>query len=164
MSGKLTPKQQAFVREYLVDLNATQAAIRAGYSQRNADKIASQLLGKTRVSDAISAAMHKREQRTEITQDMVLNQLAKIAFADIKNTVEWDDRNIRIRPSDEVDGTIVQSITQTEIKGIVSKEVKLNDRMRALELLGRHLGMFGKDNVNLNADVLVRFVDDVPNE
>ncbi len=71
----LTPKQQAFVTEYLVDLNATQAAIRAGYSERNADKIGPELLGKTRVAEAIQAALAARSQRTEITQDYVLTRL-----------------------------------------------------------------------------------------
>ena len=60
----LTPKQARFVQEYLVDLNATAAAKRAGYSAKNADKIGSELLGKTRVSDAIQAAVKQREQRT----------------------------------------------------------------------------------------------------
>lgn len=161
--GKLTPKQERFVQEYLVDLNATQAAIRAGYKSKNADKMASQLLGKTRVSEAIQERMKKREQRTEITQDMVLRQLSKIAFADIKNTVEWDRSGIRLRDSDEVDGTILAAISETEVKGVVTKEVKLNDRMKALELIGKHLGMF-KDNVNVTGDVLVKFVDDVPDD
>lgn len=160
---KLNPRQERFVDQYLIDLNGTQAAIRAGYSQRNADKIASQLLGNPRVSERIQQRMKKREQRTEITQDMVLQQLAKIAFADIKHTVEWDDGQIRIRPSAEVDGTIIAGISQTEIKGIISKEVKLNDRMKALDLIGRHLGMF-KDNVSVNADVFIKFVDDIQDD
>jgi len=78
----LTAKQKKFVAEYLIDLNATQAAIRSGYSTRNADKIGSELLGKTRVSAAIQEAMKKREQRTEITQDMVLQRWWAIANAD----------------------------------------------------------------------------------
>ncbi len=76
----LTPKQQRFVEEYLVDLNATQAAIRAGYAPKNADKQGSQLLGKPRVSEAIQEAMKKRSKRTEITQDKVLNEIASNAF------------------------------------------------------------------------------------
>lgn len=161
--GKLTPKQKRFVDEYLVDLNATQAAIRAGYKSTNADTVAAQLLSKTWVSEAVKQAMNKREQRTEITQDRVLQQLAKIAFADIKNTVEWDGNDIRIRPSEEVDGTIIASITQTEIKGIVSKEIKLNDRMKALDLLGRHLGLFN-DKLKLDVNGQVVFVNEPPDD
>ncbi len=75
----LTPKQARFVEEYLVDLNATQAAIRAGYSARNADKIGPELLGKTRVAEAIQKAKEARSERTEITQDEVIQGLKKEA-------------------------------------------------------------------------------------
>ena len=88
---KLTAKQQRFCDEYLIDLNATQAAIRAGYSKKNADKIGSELLGKTRVAEYISERKADRMVRTEITQDMVLKELANIAFsnaADYANVIE----------------------------------------------------------------------------
>ncbi len=75
----MTPKQQRFVEEYLIDLNATQAAIRAGYSARNADKIGPELLGKTRVAEAVKAAQQARTERTEITQDEVIQGLKKEA-------------------------------------------------------------------------------------
>ena len=67
--GELTPKQQRFVEEYLVDLNATRAAIRAGYSARNAGKIGPELLGKTRIAAALGAAQHELSKRTQITQE-----------------------------------------------------------------------------------------------
>jgi hypothetical protein len=85
----LTPKQQRFVDEYLIDLNATQAAIRAGYSERNAGKIGPELLGKTRITAAIEGAMQAREARTEITQDMVLQRLWQIATADANDLVQY---------------------------------------------------------------------------
>lgn len=75
----LTAKQNAFVQEYLVDLNATQAAIRAGYSKNRAGEIGYQLLQKTTIQDAIKEAKERREARTHITQDFVLNELYKIA-------------------------------------------------------------------------------------
>ncbi len=81
----MTPKQARFVEEYLIDLNATQAAIRAGYSARNADKIGPELLGKTRVAEAVKAAQQARTERTEITQDEVIQGLKKEA------TLEGDD-------------------------------------------------------------------------
>jgi hypothetical protein len=84
----LTPKQQRFVEEYLVDLNATQAAIRAGYSERNADKIGPELLGKTRVAAAIAAAQQARSDRTGITQDDVLRDWVMLANADPNELIE----------------------------------------------------------------------------
>ena len=81
----LTEKQKRFVSEYLVDLNATQAAIRAGYSQKTADRIGAELLGKTWVAAEIQKEIKKREQRTNITQDRVLEELAAIAFARVKS-------------------------------------------------------------------------------
>lgn len=80
MAGKLTPKQQAFVDEYLIDLNATQAAIRAGYSEKNAHKIGPELIGKTRIAEALREAQKDRQERTFITQDRVIREIAENAF------------------------------------------------------------------------------------
>lgn len=178
----LTPKQEAFVREYLIDLNATQAAIRAGYSAKNADKIGSQLLGKTRVSEAVAAAMKEREKRTEITQDMVLRELAKIGFSDIRNVVQWGNTEIRVnvtggsdgdsppektvevyhglclKASDEIDENIAAAISEVS-QGKEGLKVKLHDKRSALVDIGKHLGMFvekreitGKDGKDLMPD------------
>ncbi|MDE1179489.1 terminase small subunit [Paraburkholderia sp.] len=91
----LTDKQRRFVDEYLVDLNATQAAIRAGYSPRTADKIASQLLGKTRVAEAIQAAQQERSARTQITADKVLQRWWDMANVDVNDLVEYRRSNCR---------------------------------------------------------------------
>lgn len=139
---ELTGKQILFVAEYLIDLNATRAAIRAGYSERSADKIGSELLGKTRVWQAIEIGMSQREHRLSITADRVLEQIAKIGFADMKNVVSWVGNRIRIKPSDEVDGTILAEITETETESGGTLKIKLNDRMKALEMMGRHLNLF----------------------
>jgi phage terminase small subunit len=154
--AKLTPKQKRFVEEYLIDLNATQAAIRADYSKKNADKIGHELLGKTRVSEAIKEAMDKRSQRTEITQDRVLQELAKVGFADIKNflsfntvltTVGYDDKGERItdyahvvqlKDSEQIDGAVISEVSLKDGQ----LKFKLHDKMKALQDIGRHLGMF----------------------
>ncbi|WP_058301704.1 terminase small subunit [Gorillibacterium timonense] len=150
----LTAKQKAFVAEYLVDLNATQAAIRAGYSARNADKIGPELLGKTRVAEAIQEAMSKREQRTEITQDMVLRELAKIGFSDMRTYTKWSNRGIALIDSDSLapeQSACVAEVTQTITESGGSIKFKLHDKVSALEKIGRHLGMF-KDKVELTGD------------
>lgn len=82
----LTPKQARFVEEYLIDLNATQAAIRAGYSKKTAGQIGDQNLKKLHISKSIQEAQAKRSERTEITQDRVLQELARIAFSISENS------------------------------------------------------------------------------
>lgn len=122
---KLTDKQTAFVREYLIDLNATQAAIRAGYSERTASRIGPQLLGKTCVREAIEKAQAKRAQRVEVTQDYVLS-----------NLVEVVERTMQRAP---VLGKGEQ-VTDEEGRAVWTFDAK--NANRALELLGKHLGIF----------------------
>ena len=155
MAGKLTAKQQCFVDEYLLDLNATQAAIRAGYSVRNADKIGPELLGNSRVSDAIGEKMAERSRRTGISQDRVIQELARVAFVNAKNVINTKTGEI-LSGATEDDLACIQSVkvkkTETARSTTVEREVKLADKMRALELLGKHLGMY-KDKMDLNADL-----------
>lgn len=163
----LTPKQSRFVEEYLVDLNATQAAIRAGYSVRTAEQQGPRLLGNVGVAEAIRAAQAERSSRTAITQDMVLRELAKIGFADIRKAVNWranvtgmvqeDDGTERLAVTNEVqlidsdkldDATAaaVAEISQTTQGGL---RIKFHDKKSALDSIGRHLGMF-KDKTELS--------------
>lgn len=106
MTKPLTPKQAAFVQEYLIDLNATQAATRAGYSTKTAYSIGDELLRKPEIRQAIEAATAERQGRTQVDQDMVIEELAAVAFAD------------------------------------VDEPVKMGEKLKALELLGKHVGMF----------------------
>ena len=162
MAG-LTDKQQRFVEEYLIDLNATQAAIRAGYSVKNAGKIGPELLGKTRVKLAIDKAMAERSRRTGITQDRVLQELAKIAFVNATDVINMDEATIRGDVNRE-DTAAIASVKVKTIPGeegdIVEREVKMCDKLKALELIGKHLGMF-TDKVNVNAEMMVKIVDDI---
>lgn len=118
----LTPKQQRFVSEYLIDLNATQAAIRAGYSERTAKQQGSRLLTNADVQAAVAASQTKRENRTEITQDYVLTRL--------RENVE---RAMQAVPMTDDDGG---SLGIYRYEGSVAN--------RALELLGKHLGLFSE--------------------
>lgn len=164
--AKLTPKQQAFVEEYLVDLNATQAAIRAGYSTKNAGKIGSELLQKTRIKTAIDKAMAERSRRTGINQDRVLRELAKIAFVNASDVINMDEATIRGDANRE-DTAAIASVKVKTIPGedgdITEREVKIYDKLKALELLGKHLGMFN-DRLNVNAEMAVKIVDDIDDE
>ena len=147
----MTEKQKRFVEEYLIDLNATQAAIRAGYSSKNADKIGHELLGKTRVSEAISQAMAERSRRTGINQDRVLQELARIGFAKITDVVDPDTAKIKVDASED-DLACIQSLKIKPNEFGTEREVKLYDKKSALVDIGKHLGMF-KERVELDADM-----------
>ena len=147
----MTEKQKRFVEEYLIDLNATQAAIRAGYSSKNADKIGHELQGKTRVSEAISKAMAERSRRTGINQDRVLQELARIGFAKITDVVDPDTAKIKADASED-DLACIQSIKIKPNEFGTEREVKLYDKKSALVDIGKHLGMF-KERVELDADM-----------
>ena len=152
MAGKLTEKQARFVTEYLVDLNAKQAAIRAGYSPKNAESIAVQLLKKTHVSDALQQALKAREARTQITADRVLREFARIAFFDARKL--YDD-NGDPKAISELDDDTAAAIAQLDITetpdgpGVVirTRRYRVSDKIKALEALGKHLALFnGQDS------------------
>lgn len=151
--AKLTNKQQRFVDEYLIDLNATQAAIRAGYKNSEyTDTNASKLLENTRIKKAIEQAMAERSRRTGINQDRIILELAKIAFLKADDVINSDDASIKPDASPD-DLACIQSVkvkTMESNKGTsTEREVRLGDKIKALELLGRHLGMF-KDKIEVS--------------
>ena len=162
-SLKLTPKQRLFVQEYLIDLNAKQASIRAGYSPANAEFQGHQLINNPKVKQAIELAMYEREQRTKVTQDRVIQELAKIAFINPTDVVNSYDASLHNGAARE-DTAAISSIRVRRIpskNGMgIEREIKLNDKIRALDLLGKHLGLFN-DKLNITADAVVRIVDDL---
>lgn len=180
----MTPKQEAFVREYLIDLNATQAAIRAGYSEATAAAAASRLLTDVKIATAVQQAKNARGARTEITQDRVLTELAKIGFSDMRKLLKWtgnlpkmdldDDEAsgdveisvanfVQLFDSDTLDDDIaacIAEVSQTR-EGVL--KVKLHDKQAALVSIGRHLGMFndklaltGKDGGAIEIEQRIR--------
>ena len=136
---KLTDKQKRFCEEYLIDLNATQAAIRAGY--KNSD-IGRQLITKNHVSEYIEKLKKERSKRTEITVDRVLEELAAIAFSDRTDIAKIEDGGVVIfTPTDQLDKDAKKTISGIE-SGKDGTKVKTYDKIKALELIGKHLGMF----------------------
>lgn len=139
----MTEKQKRFVEEYLIDLNASQAAIRAGYSPKTAGCRTMQVPA---VRAAIDEAIAERSRRTGISQDRVVRELARVAFLDPADAIDLDSGTVREDASRE-DTACIASVkvkNASTAKGGVSteREVRLCDKLRALELLGRHLGMF----------------------
>lgn len=160
--AKLTAKQQRFCDEYLVDLNATQAAIRAGYSPRTAEQAASRLLTIVKVSDEIAREMAERSKRTGINQDRVVKELAKLAFVNIADVVDLENATVRISATDE-DLACIQSVKIKPSEFGTEREIKLYDKKASLELLGRHLGMF-KDKLEVEADMDLNITVDYGDE
>lgn len=154
--AKLNARQQRFVEEYLIDLNATQAAIRAGYKKTEyTDTNANKLLENTRIREAIDKAMAERSKRTGINQDRVIQELARIAFVNPQNVINAEDGSVRDDATED-DLACIQSVKVKTMNGekgySEEREVRLSDKIKALELLGKHLGMF-KDKVELEADM-----------
>jgi len=149
---KLSPKQKLFIAEYLIDLNATQAAIRSGYSPKRAKEIGYENLTKPHLYAEIKKALLKREARTEITQDRVLKEYARLAFFDprkfftpegsLKNIVDLDDDTAACVAGMDV---VLKSAGIGEDPEQIYK-IKMTDKKGALDSVARHLGMFDKDN------------------
>ncbi len=158
----LSPKQLRLVDEYLVDLNATQAAIRAGYSPKSANEQACKLLAKPSIAALVAAKQAARAQRTEITADVVLGELLRLARVDIAGAF---DESGRLKPIHEIPEDVRRAICGVEtdelFEGLgrdrvavgVTRKVKFWDKVRALEHLARHLGLLSDRAVNLNLDL-----------
>lgn len=137
----LTAKQARFVDEYLIDLNATQAAIRAGYSQHTAGKIGAQLLGKTGVRAALRARQAVLREKVGVRQEQVIAELAAIAFANINDYVESSEAGERLRPLSELTRAQVHAIADArQFKN--GFRLRLHSKMQALDMLARHLGLY----------------------
>lgn len=164
--AKLTAKQEMFVQEYLIDLNATQAAIRAGYSTKTANEQGSRLLANVNVRARVDEAIAKRSRRLGVSQDRIVNELAKIAFINPDDVVNFDEATVKSSAAKD-DTAAVLSIkvkkSFSETGETIEREVKLNDKVKALELLGKHHGMF-KDNVNISGELGVKIIDDIGGE
>lgn len=177
--SNMTPKRQRFIEEYLVDLNATAAAIRAGYSAKTAKTQACEMLAIPEVAAAVKAAQDARSKRTEITQDMVLQEFWAIATADPNELVQFrrkacqhchPEGDATEEPNPDCDqcggegqGSVFVEDTR-RLTGAARKlyagvkvtkeglEVKMHDKLGALTQVGRHLGMFTDGMRHTGAD------------
>lgn len=169
----MTDAQKRFCDEYLIDLNATRA-YKVAYPRCKRDETArangSRLLTNDNVQEYISMKQKEIEKRTEVTQDMVINELAKIAFLDIRKLYNDCGGLKNIQDIDEDTARAIASMESLEeFSGYgadreqigITQKVKLLDKTKALELLGKHLGLFSDVNVNMKNPVEVVLVDDV---
>lgn len=149
----LTPLQRRFVEEYLIDLNGTEAAVRAGYSKKTAKAIACQVLKVQHVTDAIEEAMASRGERTGITADRVLRELERLAFSDLDNYTVDDNGDLKLADGAPKNAMrAVQSVKRRIIHTPIGDghtvrtcevEIRLWDKPGALKIAGRHVDVHG---------------------
>lgn len=157
----LTPKQARFVEEYLIDLNATAAAKRAGYSnkQKVAEAEGSRQLGKAKVRAAINARMNKIQQRLRLTQLRVLRELSIVGFSDLREFVNWNGDDATLHDCKDL-GLVrraAKSVRTTPGKFGTSVSIELHDKLGALKTLAQYTGITkgennGDDSANGKSD------------
>lgn len=160
--SQLEPRQRAFVAEYVRDFNATQAAIRAGYTARTANRQGARLLSNDRIGVEIAKAVDKRAKRTEVTADRVVRELARIGFSDLrwmfredgslKPPGEWDDEAAAAVASIEVEEIFEGRGADRKLVGYL-KKIRLWDKNRALDVLSKHTGVY-RDSVNVFVNII----------
>ena len=176
---ELTPKQQLFVNEYLVDLNATQAAIRAGFSEKTAREQGYRMFTNVHIQGAIQQGLKKKLSKPDNLSDRVISELTKIAMVDIKDYLKFDKDGVVLKNSDDVDGTMINEVSSTTIENEteqgtnrrVNLKFKLHDKQKALETLAKYLGLLKTDreddsqsNVTNNINTIVFQVIKTPEQ
>lgn len=157
----LTPKQQRFVAEYLIDLNATQAALKAGYSKRGIRVASSRLLADVNIQREIEDQLDARAARTGITQDKTLRELGRLGFSNMEDYAEWGDGYLKLRESADLTraqkAAVIEvsciSVTVTKAGATETKsqvKIKLADKEGALDKIARHLRMYPKESGDIN--------------
>ena len=150
----MTPKQKIFIKEYLIDLNATRAAISAGYSERTACEQGSRLLANVKVKTEIERSLTKRAEKLDISAEKVLGELSKMAFANMQDyiTIRDGDAYVDLSKLTRDQAAAIQEVTtdsytvegenEESAKVITKCKFKLADKRGSLELLGRYLKLF----------------------
>ena len=144
----LNDKQRRFAEEYVVDLNATQAAIRAGYSPKTARFIGAENLTKPNIAEYVEELKEARAERTKVTADKVVKELARLAFTDMRSFVEWGPGGVKLKESTELsedDSPAVTEVSESFGENGRTLKVKLGHKDSALKLLAQHTGLVGND-------------------
>lgn len=165
----LSPRQELFISEYLVDLNATQAAIRAGYSAKTARKQASRLLSNVDISQRITEKRQKQAANTGLSVERVLKEAMRLAFFDIRKLTDSEGNPIPVHQLDADTAAAIQGLELATERGpdkesgpTIVRKYKIADKNSAIERLFKHLGLFEKDNKQSNpGDAMTAFLADL---
>lgn len=164
---RLPARQERFCQEYIIDLNATRAARDSGFAKKSARVTACRLLTNANIQKRIQQLKKDRSERTRITQDMVLKELAAVGFSDFKHYGQINkDGGVEFYPFDDIEGDKTRAIkSMKEVDGAQSHSMsmKLHDKIKPLELLGKHLDMFADiHKLNVNGTVIFKVISAVP--
>ena len=140
MNKSLTHRQSLFLTEYILSGNATDAALRSGYSKKTAYSQGQRLLNNVEIEKELLKFRNNMQKRTEVTIEMVVNELRKIAFADIKNVYNENNSIKRVSELDEGTSAAVSEISEDHREGSTTRKVKMHSKLTALDSLMKHLG------------------------
>lgn len=165
----LTDKQERFIKEYLIDLNATQAAKRAGYSEKTAQEIGSQNLSKVIIQTAIQKAQRERHERLQIDADYVLNRHVEIDQMDVADIFDDDGSMLSVLNWPKCWRTTISGIDISEMVNAsdneviisVLKKIKWPDKLRNIELLGKHISIQAYSNNHTITKVKAKPVESI---
>ena len=170
MLSELTDMQQLFVDNYLVTLNAKKSAIAAGYSPDSASDLGHQLLKHPLVSKQLRKAMSRRAKRLELSADNILREIARVAFSDIRAVMSFDANGVKVKSSDKIHSdaaaaiqSVEHKLSETKDNCNISVKVKMHDKMKALDMAGRHLGLWKEADLddkykNMTVKELMEFI------
>ena len=157
----MTKKQRRFIDEYLCDYNATQAAIRAGYSPDTAHVQGCELLKNANVKKELDKKMAEISRRTGITAERVLQEYAKIAFLKPEHLIDFDTGTIKPTATEAdkaaINGVKVKTTTLPDGSQIIEREYKISDKQKALDALSKHLGINAADKKEILLNMPVVF-------
>ena len=170
----LTDKQSKFVKEYLVDLNATQAAIRAGYSKKTAQEIGSENLTKPIIQEEIQKEQQRHAEKTDITIEKVLNEYAKIGFSDLTEILNFEKGYMSLADFNKLTSSQRACFKKIEFKTeykmvdgdpapVYNVKFELYDKQHALDMIGKHLGMF-VDKKEIDFKDTPKFIIEIPGD
>jgi phage terminase small subunit len=145
---ELTPREQRFLAEYAIDLNPTEAALRSGSPSAKAQAVAASLLRKPAVAAAAQRLLAARQQQRRVTADRVIEEYARIAFADLRDFLDWGPKGVTLRAKEHLNDWQTGAIADIEPPGANGKgaRLRLHDKKAALDALARHLGLFRRSD------------------
>ena len=168
-ANQLNPRQRLFVKEYLVDLNARQAAVRAGYNKNGAHTHGSRLLNNAIIAKEIEEGLQKRLKRIDVTADRVIEELARIGFSDVRDVLTWSSNQANLIDSSAMEDEAASAIESISIKDTeygMDYRIKMHSKITALRALGEHLGIFdhefnGHDDEDEDDRVVSQYAKDL---